>query len=110
MVSTQVIPGRTIQLITCKAREFNHFVNSGEGLVEPSDTIGNLPKHMCVARSLATIIPDNMVIVQILNVSPSPVKVYRGMKLGHIIPRESILIINQDDMKAHNNNSCIPDF
>ena len=110
VVSTQVIPGRTIQLITCKAGEFNRFVNSGEGLVEPSDTIGNLPKHLCVARSLATITPDNMVIVQVMNVSPSPVKVYRGMKLGQITPRESILIINQGDVKAHNNNSCAPDF
>ena len=50
-----------------------------------------------------------MVIVQVMNVSPSPV-VYRGMKLGQITPRESILIINQGDVKAHNNNSCVPDF
>ena len=110
VVSTQVVPGCTIQFFTCKAREFNHFVNSGEGLVEPSDTIGNLPKHLCVARSLATITPDNMVIVQVVNVSPSPIKMYRGMKLGQITPRESILIINQGDVKAHNNNSCVPDF
>ena len=31
------------------------------------------------------------------------------MKLGQIIPRESILIVEQSDMKAHNNNTCIPD-
>ena len=32
------------------------------------------------------------------------------MKLGQITPRESILVINQGDVKAHNNSSCVPDF
>ena len=109
VIYTQEIPGQTVQLVTCNVRELNYFVNSGEGLIEPSDVSGSVPRYLCVAQSLATVDPDNRVTLQIMNISPNPIKVYRGMKLGQIIPRDSILIVEQSDMKACDNDPYIPD-
>ena len=71
-----------------------------EGLIEPSDAMGSLPKYLCVARSLATVSPDNKVILQVMNTNQSPVKVYRGMKLGQLILRENILLVEQLNLKT----------
>jgi len=107
VISTQEIPGRMAQLITCKVKG---GINIREGLIEPSDAIGSLPKYLCVAQSLATVSPDNKVVLQVMNTNPSPVKVYRDMKLGQIIPRENILLVEQHDLKTYNRNPCIPEI
>ena len=109
-MSTQEIPGRTVQLITCKVKgDLNCFRGSGEGLIKPSDAIGSLPKYLCIARSLATVTSDDKVILQVMNISPGPIEVYRGMKLGQIIPKQNILVVKQDDMKMYNSSPCTPE-
>ena len=72
------------------------------GLIEPSSTTAGLPKHVCVARSLSKIMPNNKVILQIMNVSPSPVKMYKGMRLGCITPEQNILVVETGGQPAVN--------
>ena len=66
-------PGRTVQLVTCNVKEFNYFVTSGEGLIEPSDVSGNVPRYLCVARSLDAVTPDNWVTLQVMNISQNSI-------------------------------------
>ena len=47
--------------------------------------------------------------MQVINISPGPIKVYRGMKLGQIIPKQNILIVEQDDMKMCNSSPYTPE-
>ena len=62
------------------------------GFIEPPSTGSGLPKHVAVARSLSKVTSSNEVVLQIMNVSPSPVKMYKGMKLGYITPMQNILV------------------
>ena len=58
-------------------------------LVEPVET---LPHQLHVARSLSSCC-NNQVTIQVLNVSPSPVTVYRGMSLGRMTPGDDALLV-----------------
>ena len=108
VTSTQEIPGRTVQLLTCKVK--GDIIGSREGLIEPSDAIGGLPKYLCVARSLTTITPGNKVILQVMNISPSPIKVYKGMTLGQIISKQNILVVEQDDITIQSSHDYTPEI
>ena len=90
---TQEIPGCTVQLLMCKVKGDVNVPE--EGLIKPSDTIGSLPNYLGVARSLTTVIPGNRVILQVINISPSLIKIYKGMKLAQIIPKQNILVVEQ---------------
>lgn len=111
VTSTQEIPGRTIQLITCKAKgNVGCFEDTMEGLFEPTVATQNLPNHLCVARSLSTITPDKKVVLQVMNVSPSPIKICKGMKLGEVIPMQSVQLAECDNIKASDEELSIPDL
>jgi transposase InsO family protein len=84
------IPGRTIQLIQGELQgEYDSFC---EALVEP--TSGAPPTNLCIARTLTPVQSGKEVIVQVMNVSPTPVTIYKGMKLGEAIPRHHVLMVN----------------
>ena len=94
-MSTQEIPGCTIQLLMCKVKGDVNV--AGEGMIEPSDNIGSLPNYLRVAQSLTTVFPGNTVILQVMNISPSPIKIYKSMKLAQIILKQNILVVKQSD-------------
>ena len=89
------IPARSVQLIvgtidspsTC-ARVM---------LVEPMET---LPHQLHVARSLSSCC-NNQVTVQVLNVSPSPVTLYKGMSLGKVTPGDDALLVCEESTETH---------
>ena len=90
------IPGRTIQLIQGELQgEYN---NISEALVEPAS--GAPPTNLCVARTLTPVQSGKEVILQVMNVSPTPVTIYKGMKLGKAIPRHHVLMVNDDVNKV----------
>ena len=97
--SNMEIAERTIQLVPCKVSG-----NFGDpaGFIEPSSAVSGLPKHVCVARSLSKVTSSNQVLLQIMNVSPSPVKMYKGMKLGCITPLQNILVTENENQPAVN--------
>ena len=106
-MSTQEIPGCTVQWLTCKVKGDVNV--AGEGLIKPSDTIGNFPNYLCVTQSLTTVISDNRVILQVMNISPSLIKINKGMKLAQIIPKQNILVVEQSDMETQGSNNCAPE-
>jgi len=65
-------------------------------LVEPVET---LPHQLHVARSLSSCC-NNQVTIQVLNVSPSPVTVYRGMSLGRVTPGDDVLLVCEESTET----------
>ena len=82
------IPARTIQLISGQL-DSPYGCNSVM-LVEP---LSNLLEHLHIACSLSAVY-NNQVTVQVINYSPSPVKIFKGMKLATAIPKRNILLVS----------------
>lgn len=73
------------------------YNNISEALVEPvSDTP---PMNLCVARTLTPVQSGKEVILQVMKVSPTPVTIYKGMKLGEAIARHHVLMVNDGRYK-----------
>ena len=83
------ISGCTIQLILGELN--GECSSSSEVLVEPSS--GSPPIILCVAWTLSPVLAGK-VILQVMNVSPSPIKLYKGMKLGEATPRHNVLLVD----------------
>ena len=62
-------------------------------LIEP---ISPLPDHLYVACSLG-LVENGQVAIQVMNVSPSPVRVFKGMRLGTATPEHNILLVSQQE-------------
>ena len=90
-----IIPGRTVQLIQAELEE--ETCNFNEALVEP-DIARALPKSLCTARSLTPVLSGKTVILQVMNISPTPVTIYKGMRLGEAIPRHCVLLVDHDNV------------
>ena len=64
-----------------------------EGLIE-SATV--LPKHLCAARSLGRVLSEGSILVQVMNVSPTAVKVYKGIQLGQFVPQRNLILMESN--------------
>lgn len=93
------IPGRTMQLVTGVLDSSLTDINNV--LVEPSK---GLPTHLCLARSLSPVRNCTDVMLQLMNISPTPVTVYKGMKLASATPERNVLLVSQDASTADNCN------
>ena len=87
-----IIPARTIQLIVGLIHSEDSAVSNV--LVEP---LSKLPNHLCLARSLSPLLNQTEVILQVMNTSPTPLTIYKGMKLGTATPGYNILSISNAD-------------
>ena len=85
------IPRRTVMLLDTVLSSSCNAISVM--LVEP---ILNLPNHLRVARSLSRV-HDNQVTIQVMNISPSPVKLFKGMKLGVVTPEQNILFVSKEE-------------
>ena len=81
------IPARSVQLVAGTIDSLS--TEAMVMLVEPVET---LPHQLHVARSLSSCC-NNQVTIQVLNVSPSPITVYRGMSLGRVTPGDDVLLV-----------------
>ena len=84
------IPGRTIQLIQGELQ--GEYDSVCEALVEPASVAP--PTNLCIAQTLTPVRSGKEVILQVMNVCPTPVIIYKGMKLGEAIPRHHVLMVN----------------
>ena len=84
------IPGRTIQLIQGELK--GDCTNFSEALIEPMS--GAPSTNVCLARSLSPVLSGKEVILQVMNISPTPVTIFKGMRLGEAIPRHSVLLVD----------------
>ena len=60
-------------------------------LVEPST---KLPTHMCVAHSSSPLTDSADVVLQAMNIIPTPVTVYKSMKLATATPQHCVLLVS----------------
>lgn len=101
------IPGRTVQLITGRI-EAQH-INFSNLLVEPLERT-SIPSHICVARSLSALSNNSDVILQVMNVGPSPITLHKGMHLATAIPEKEILTITQEQADTSDGSDTFPDL
>ena len=79
-----------------------------EVLLQPGS--GTLPTHIHVARTLSSVTMGRKVILQVMNTCPTPVKIYKGMKLGEATPRCSVLLIDEEDQTAPDHKWLLPEI
>ena len=91
------IPGRTVQLITGKLCSTCEDVTAV--LVEPST---KLPTHVCLARSLGPLTNGTDVVLQVLNISLTPITIYKGMKLAMATLKQCVLLVSFADAIEEN--------
>ena len=82
------IPGRSVQFITGK---LNAPCNATSGLVDP---LTRSPTHICVARSLSSLANGSDILLQVMNISPTPVIIYKGTKLATMVPEHSVMLVS----------------
>ena len=87
------IPGRSVRLVIATLQEGSYGEEFAEGLIEP---VASLPKHLCVARSLGRVSFRGSILVQMMNVSPAVVNVYKGTQLGQFVPQRNITLMESD--------------
>ena len=82
--------GRSVRLVsaTLQKGSCGSTEQISEGLIEPATV---LPKHLCVAHSLGRILSEGSILVQVMNVSPTAVKVYKGIQLGQFVPQRNLI-------------------
>ena len=88
------IPARSVQLILGTVD--THYTANSVMLIEP---VATLPNQLHVARSLSSCC-DNKIAVQVLNVSVSPITLYKGMSLARVTPGDDILLVCNDNVQA----------
>ena len=93
------IPGCTIQLIRGKIDPPHNNVTCF--FIE---SLEKLPAQFCVARSISPLVGDNEIIIQVMNVNPTPLTLYKGMKLVTATPEKNVLLITQDSSQTHHNH------
>jgi len=85
------IPPRSVQLVmgmldtTCTGSTL---------LKEPVDS---LPDNLCIARSVSLVQHHKEVVKQVMNTSPSPVKLFQGMTLGRATLGDTILLVSDNE-------------
>ncbi|KAL5517946.1 hypothetical protein EMCRGX_G003596 [Ephydatia muelleri] len=89
------IPGRSVRLViaTLQKGSCGSTERISEGLIEPATV---LPKHLCVARSLGRVLSEGSILVQVMNVSPTAVKVYKGIQLGQFVPQRNLILMESN--------------
>ena len=93
------IPGQTVQLITGKVEE--QLTNIASALVEPLEEISR-SVHLGLACCLTALSNDSEVVLQVMNVDPTLITLYKGMQAIGLTERE-ILIINHSHVDMFGN-------
>ena len=69
--------------------------------------------RICALRVLLVkcSLPGKEIVIQVMNISPTPVTVYTGMRLGEAVPRHSVLLVDnmQPGVQAQTDHPA-PDF
>ena len=88
------IPGRTVMLLDAVLS-----TSCDTTLVMLVEPVSNLLNYLRVVRSLSCI-HDNQTTIQIMNISPSPIKLFKGMKLGIVTLEQNILCVSEEESKS----------
>ena len=93
------IPGRTVQFL---AGKLNTPCNATSALVDP---LARSPTH---ARSLSPLINTTDILLQVMNISPIPVIVYKGTKLATMTPEHNVMLLSHTTAVIDDNPASLP--
>ena len=96
------IPGRTVQFI---AGKLNVPCNATSALVDP---LARSPTHICVAHSLSPLTNNTDILLQVMNISPTPVTIYKGTKLATMTPEHDVMLISHTTSPTDDNSTSPP--
>ena len=65
-------------------------------LVEP---LLHFPDNLCVGGLLSSVF-KSQVAIQNMNISLSPIKIYKGMKLGTATPEQNIFLVSHEEVQT----------
>ena len=94
-LKTTTIPGRTIQLLDVQLPNGVTQQNFSSVLIEPLHT-SRLPKHRIAARTISPTSSSKCAVIQVMNIIPAAVTVYKGTKVGNITPLSDLLIVDNE--------------
>ena len=103
MLEAVIIPGQPIQLIDIALLEEVKFKSPLSALIEPPAS-AKLPQHLLATRTLSPVL-NNHVLIQIMNMSPTSVKLYQGTKIGEVTPLADIHLVETQDSKSPATNT-----
>ena len=83
------IPGRSVVIVS---GHLDGACVAPSGLIEPQWRSGT-PKHLLFARSISPV-QEGYIKLQVTNSSPTPVKLFRGTRIGHFIPLEHVNVVD----------------
>ena len=74
-------------------------------LIEPTDNT-KLPQHLMVARTRSPILSDRCALLQVMNISPTAITIYKGTKVGTITPLSELCMV--DATKQSSMSQSVP--
>ena len=87
---TVQIPANSVLLLNARVKgDCGEF---GEGLIEDGKMEGK-PNNVLVARSLCVLNDKCEVTVQVMNVGPMPVTLYKGTRIANFVPRQCVFLL-----------------
>ena len=86
------IPGHTIQLIQGELKE--EYSSFCEALVEPMSCVP--PTYLCIVRTFSPVMSGKEVVLQVMNVSPTQITIYKSMRLGEATPRHNVMLVDDN--------------
>ena len=103
------ISGRMIQLIQGELKEeYSSFCEKLLELMSSAPLV-----NLCIAKTLSPVTSGEEVVLQVMNVSPTPITIYKGMKLGEASPRHNVMLVDDninDVVAIQTDQSQAPDF
>ena len=98
---TVVAPGRTVFV----AGKLNTPCNATSALVDP---LARSPTYICVARSLSPLINTTDILLQVMNISSTPVTIYKGTKLATMTPEHNVMLLSHTTAVIDDNPASLP--
>ena len=89
-LQTITIPGCSVQLIDVTLPD---DAKSMDLLIKPH-TAAKVPKHVVMARTFSPVSNGHLAVIQVMNISPTPLTIHQGTKLGEYTPLAELLLID----------------
>ena len=92
-LQTVTIPSRSIQLIDVTLPDDVKPMDLSSVLIEPLST-AKVPQHVLMGRTFSPVHNGNLAVMQVMNISPTPLTIHQGTKLGEYTPLAELLLVD----------------
>ena len=101
--------GRTVQLVDVLLPKELRQQDVNSILIEPTDNT-KLPQHLMTARTLSPVLSNRRALLQVMNISPTAVTIYKGTKLGTITPLSELCMVDATEQSSVSQSALDVDF